>query len=70
MDKVKGKFATTIDRQIELLKERGMTFDKEWKAKENLLDIGYYRLGSHLKKLFLVLIKEITFSKTELYLKT
>lgn len=45
MDKVKGKFATTIDRQIELLKERGMTFDKEWKAKENLLDIGYYRLG-------------------------
>ncbi len=45
MDKVNGKFATTIDKQIELLKERGMTFVNEEKAKENLLDIGYYRLG-------------------------
>lgn len=45
MDKKIEKFATTIERQIELLKERGMTFGDEKKAKENLLDIGYYRLG-------------------------
>ncbi|MDE5783816.1 MAG: Abi family protein [Prevotella sp.] len=45
MDKVKEKFATTIDRQIDLLKERGMTFGNEKKMRENLLDIGYYRLG-------------------------
>lgn len=45
MDKKQAKFATTIDRQMELLKERGMTFGDEKKAKENLLDIGYYRLG-------------------------
>ena len=45
MDKKQEKFATTIDRQMELLKERGMSFGDENKAKENLLDIGYYRLG-------------------------
>lgn len=45
MDNKKVKYATTIDRQIELLKERGMLFGDEKKAKENLLDIGYYRLG-------------------------
>lgn len=39
--------ATTIDEQIELLKSRGMLIppDEIDKAKEYLLDIGYYRLG-------------------------
>lgn len=39
------KFATTIEDQIEKLKQRGMQIDDENKAKENLLDIGYFRLG-------------------------
>lgn len=37
--------ATTIEEQIALLESRGMTIDNKDKAKENLLDIGYYRLG-------------------------
>lgn len=37
--------ATTIEEQIALLKSRGMKIDDNDKAKENLLDIGYYRLG-------------------------
>ncbi len=48
MGKETVKFATTIEEQIELLKFRGMNFgneENEKKAKENLLDIGYYRLG-------------------------
>jgi len=41
-----GKFATSIEEQIATLKKRGMQFDSgEEKAKEILLDIGYYRLG-------------------------
>lgn len=41
-----GNKATTIERQIEILKSRGMDFDYgDDKAKEILLDIGYYRLG-------------------------
>lgn len=41
-----GRKATSIDRQIELLRERGMNLDLEdKKIKEVLLDIGYYRLG-------------------------
>lgn len=39
------KKALKIDEQISLLKERGVIFDYEEKAKEILLDIGYYRLG-------------------------
>ena len=39
------KTATTIDEQIAKLKERGMQIADEVKAKEILLDIGYYRLG-------------------------
>ena len=39
------KNATTIDEQIELLKSRGMIIKDLDKAKENLLDIGYFRLG-------------------------
>jgi len=41
-----GIKATTIEEQIEILKKRGLIFDTgEEKAKEVLLDIGYYRLG-------------------------
>lgn len=43
-----GYRATTIDEQIRLLQTRGMEFDfplDEEKAREILLDIGYYRLG-------------------------
>lgn len=39
------KTATTIEQQIELLKDRGMNVPDDAKAKEILLDIGYYRLG-------------------------
>ena len=47
------KKATTVDEQVEKLKSRGMIIDNDNKARENLLDIGYYRLGFigfHLKK--------------------
>ncbi|MGB1284178.1 MAG: Abi family protein [Polaribacter sp.] len=41
-----GKIATSITKQIEILKSRNMDFDmEEDKVKEILLDIGYYRLG-------------------------
>lgn len=41
-----GKKATTVNEQIEILKSRNMLMDLgEEKAKEILLDIGYYRLG-------------------------
>jgi len=41
-----GKKATTVEAQIQKLTDRGMTMDLgEDKAKEVLLDIGYYRLG-------------------------
>jgi abortive infection bacteriophage resistance protein len=40
------KTATTIDEQIEILKSRGMELDgPEEKIKEELYDIGYFRLG-------------------------
>ena len=39
------KKAFTIEQQIEKLKSHGMVFDDEDKAKEILLDVGYYRLG-------------------------
>lgn len=39
------KKATSVDEQVEILKERGMTILDEDKAKEVLLDIGYFRLG-------------------------
>ena len=39
------KQATTIEEQIALLKNRGMFIGDEEKAKEILMDIGYYRLG-------------------------
>jgi abortive infection bacteriophage resistance protein len=38
------KKAYTIDQQIARLKSNGMAFDDEEKAKEILLDVGYYRL--------------------------
>lgn len=37
--------ATTIEEQIALLESRGVKIDDKEKAKENLLDIGYYRLS-------------------------
>ncbi len=43
-----GSKATTVEEQIEKLSSRGMIFENEAeiiKAKEILLDIGYYRLG-------------------------
>lgn len=40
-----GKEAIDIEQQICLLKERGMLINNEDKAKEVLLDVGYYRLG-------------------------
>ena len=39
------KKATTVDEQIDKLKSRGMIIDDNDKVRENLLDIGYYRLG-------------------------
>ena len=40
------KQATTVEQQIAILKNRGMQIDLgEEKAKEILLDIGYFRLG-------------------------
>lgn len=39
------KVAIDIDEQIRLLRQRGMIIDNEDKAKEVLLDVGYYRLG-------------------------
>lgn len=40
-----GNRANTISEQIDKLKSRGLIIDDEKKAQEQLLDIGYYRLG-------------------------
>lgn len=40
-----GNQALTLDKQVKLLQSRGMTIADEIKAKEVLLDVGYYRLG-------------------------
>lgn len=40
-----GNKATTVEEQIEILLHRGMSIQDIDKAKEILLDIGYYRLG-------------------------
>lgn len=42
------KQATTIEEQIERLQQRGIDIENVEKAKENLLDIGYFRLGFYL----------------------
>lgn len=42
------KPATTVDEQLDLLKTRGLAIQDEDKAREILLDIGYYRLGFYL----------------------
>ena len=42
------KFATTIDQQLDLLEQRGLRINDREKAKEILLDIGFYRLGFYL----------------------
>lgn len=43
-----AKSATTIDQQLDILKSRGLTVNDADKAREILLDIGYYRLGFYL----------------------
>ena len=43
-----GKIATTVEQQIEILRERGVEIIDEEEAKGCLLDIGYFRLGSYL----------------------
>lgn len=43
-----AKSATTIDQQLDLLKSRGLAISDIEKAKEILLDVGYYRLGFYL----------------------
>ena len=43
-----GNKATTINQQIQKLRDRGAVINDEEKAKENLLDIGYFRLCSYL----------------------
>lgn len=43
-----AKSATTVDQQLDLLKSRGLTVNDTDKAREILLDIGYYRLGFYL----------------------
>lgn len=40
-----GSKAITLDKQIERLRSRGMNIGDVEKAKEVLLDVGYYRLG-------------------------
>lgn len=40
-----GRIATDIEEQLATLTNRGMAMDCAEKAKEYLLDIGYYRLG-------------------------
>ncbi len=42
------KKATTLEEQVELLRSRGVEITCEKKAKECLLDIGYFRLCSYL----------------------
>lgn len=39
------KLATNVEEQIDRLETRGMTISDKSKAKECLLDIGYFRLG-------------------------
>lgn len=40
-----GRKAITLDKQIELLRERGMIINDVDKAKEVLFDVGYFRMG-------------------------
>lgn len=40
-----GNIAKTVEEQISLLQSRGMIINDIEKAKEILLDVGYYRLG-------------------------
>lgn len=42
------KYATTIEEQIQKLKDRGLIMEDAEKVKAVLLDIGYYRFGSYL----------------------
>lgn len=62
------KFATNIEEQITKLVERGMVIEDIEKAKENLLDIGYFRLGFYwfpFEKSYPRKQKEIIYLKME-----
>ena len=48
MSTASTKTATTVEQQIALLRSRQVIVSDEKKAKEHLLDIGYYRLGFYL----------------------
>lgn len=48
MSTASTKTATTVEQQIALLRSRQVIVSDEKKAKEYLLDIGYYRLGFYL----------------------
>ena len=43
-----AKSATTIEQQLALMQSRGLKIYDIDKAREILLDIGYYRLGFYL----------------------
>ncbi len=43
-----SKSATTIEEQLRLLESRGLLISDKCKAREILLDVGYYRLGFYL----------------------
>lgn len=43
-----AKIATTIEQQLNLYESRGLTISNRDKAREILLDVGYYRLGFYL----------------------
>ena len=45
IETIMAKFATNVEEQIAKLESRGMTISDREKAKECLLDIGYFRLG-------------------------
>lgn len=42
---IMGRKAISLDKQIDLLRERGMIINDVEKAKEVLFDVGYFRLG-------------------------
>ena len=60
------KRAYNIEKQIQSMKNNGVTFDNINKAKEILLDIGFYRIGFYsfpFEKSFPRLIIFIGFDK-------
>ena len=58
------KYATTLDEQVEKLKNRGLVINDEEKAKEVLLD-NLEHICSHLKRNIRAKRTEITFTRME-----